>query len=307
MNNLELNKPKVNRPIDQTKREKRKVVYFFLKLVLLIAGIVLKFKYPDQFNELRAEGNVLPTLLYYLIGILIVSSVRILMVNLYLKRRQKESDFKDNYILGINRLANILSVFVTFLAVLYYFEIDPRGFLTSISIVAAAIAITFREYIVNSINGIIWMFSNQFSLKDYIKVGDYEGRIMDINLMNVVLLNDEDEIVYVPNSLMAASTIVNSSKKDFKKLSFDFEMLPETLGDIDHFEDYLVESLKAEFKDINLENFSLKVDMIKKDAVALKLRITVDRRQKNLERPVRRFINKSILGYSNEIKNRKED
>lgn len=263
--------------------------------------------YPEKFDDLRVQGNIVPSLLYYLIGILIVSSVRISMVYLYLKRRQRESDFKDNYILGINRIASILSVFVLFLSVLYYFQIDTQQFLTSISIVAAAIAIVFREYIVNSINGFIWMFSNQFSLKDYIKVGDYEGRIMDINLLNVVLLNDEDEIVYVPNTLMASSSVVNSSKKDFKKLSFDFELVPETLGNIDHFEDYLMESLKAEFKDINLENFSLKVDMIKKDAVALKLRITVDRKQKNLERPVRRFINKSILGYSNEIKIRKED
>ncbi|KYG77807.1 MULTISPECIES: mechanosensitive ion channel family protein [Roseivirga] len=297
-----VNKPKVNRPLDQTKREKRRVVYFFIKLILLIAGLFLRYKYPDAFKNLREEGNIVPTILYYLIGVLIVSSVRISLVYLYLKRRQLESDFKDNYILGINRIASILSVFVTFLAILYYFDVDPTDFLTSISIVAAAIAITFREYIVNSINGIIWMFSNQFSLKDYIKVDEFEGRIMDINLMNVVLLNDEDEIVYVPNSLMAASSVVNSSKKDFKKLSFDFEMLPETLGDIDHFEDYLIDSLKSEFKDINLENFSLKVDMIKKDAVALKLRITVDRKQKNLERPVRRFINKSILGYSNEFK-----
>ncbi|NVJ47351.1 MAG: mechanosensitive ion channel family protein [Cytophagia bacterium] len=302
-----MNKPKVNRPLDQTKKEKRRVIYFFLKLILLVAGLVLRYMYPDKFEDLRAQGNIVPALLYYLIGILIVSSVRISMVYLYLKRTQRESDFKDNYILGINRIASILSVFVLFLSVLYYFQIDTQQFLTSISIVAAAIAIVFREYIVNSINGFIWMFSNQFSLKDYIKVGEYEGRIMDINLLNVVLLNDEDEIVYVPNTLMAASMVVNSSKKDFKKLSFDFELVPETLGDIDHFEDYLVESLKSQFKDINLENFSLKVDMIKKDAVALKLRITVDRKQKNLERPVRRFINKSILSYSNEIKGKKED
>lgn len=300
-----VNKPKVNRPLDQSKRERRKVIYFILKLLLLASGLFWRFKYPEHFKEY--SGNLLPTLLYYLAGNLLVSLGRISLVNLYLKRKQRESDFKDNYILGINRLASILSVFVIFFALLYYFEMEPREFLTSISIVAAAIAITFREYIVNSINGIIWMFSNQFSLKDYIKVGDYEGRIMDINLMNVVLLNDEDEIVYVPNSLMASSSVVNSSKKDFKKLSFDFEMLPESLGDVDHFEDYLVESLKGQFKDINLENFSLKVDMIKKDAVALKLRITVDRKQKNLERPVRRFINKSILSYSNENKNRKED
>jgi small-conductance mechanosensitive channel len=168
--------------------------------------------------------------------------------------------------------------------------------------VAAAIAIISKDYLVNMINGFILMFSNQLSLNDYIKVGDLSGRILDITLLNIVLLSDEDEVIYIPNTLVATSNVVNSTKKNFKKLSFDFELGPEVLGNPDELEDYIVDSLKVEFKDISLEKFSLKIIEIKKDSVNLKLHITLDKKHKDLEKPVRRFINKTILNYIAESK-----
>ena len=270
-------------------------------------GLVWKFRFPDSYDQLKLDGRILPTFFFYLTTVLIVSFGRISLVYLYLKRQNKESDYRDNYIVGINRVASILYGLVLIITVPYYFNIDAKEFFTSISIVAAAIAIISREYIVNMVNGFILMFSNQFSLNDYIKVGEHSGRIADITLLNVVMLNDDDEIFYIPNSLMAASFVVNSSKKNFKKLSFDFELMPETLVSVDHLESYIVDSLKAEFKNISLEKFSLKVEEIKKDAVVLKLHITLDRRQKDLEKPVRRFTNKCILNYAADHKNRKAE
>ncbi len=270
-------------------------------------GLGWRVFYEESFNRLHLDRNILPALFYYFTSVLLVSFGRISLVYLYLKRKHKESDYKDNFIVGINRIASILQVIILLISLLYYFNIETKEFFTSISIVAAAIAIISRDYIVNMINGLILMFSNQFSLNEYVKIGEHSGRILDITLLNVVLLNDEDEIVYIPNSLMASSFVVNSSKKNFKKLSFDFEFLPDVLKNVDHLENYLVDSLKSEFKNINLEKFSLKVDSIKKDAIALKLHVTLDRRQKDLEKPVRRFINKSILNYSSEAKNQKEE
>lgn len=274
-----------------------------LKLVVLLIGLGWKVFFEDSFHDLPLGGNIIPTLFFYLTSVIIVSFGRILLVALYLKRQNKESDFRDNYIVGINRIASILYTAILIISIPYYFNINVREFFTSISIVAAAIAIITREYIVNIINGLILMFSNQFSLSDFIKVGEHSGRILDITLLNVVILNDDDEIVYIPNSLMASSYVVNSSKKNFKKLSFDFELLPEVLKNVDDLETYLIDALKAEFKNINMEKFSLKIDAIKKDAVALKLHVTLDRKQKDLEKSVRRFINKSILNYSSQHKN----
>lgn len=289
--------------MDQTKQEGKRRLFFVLKLVVLLIGLGWKVFFEDSFQDLPLGGNIIPTLFFYLTSVIIVSFGRILLVALYLKRQNKESDFRDNYIVGINRIASILYTAILIISIPYYFNINVKEFFTSISIVAAAIAIITREYIVNIINGLILMFSNQFSLSDFIKVGEHSGRILDITLLNVVILNDDDEIVYIPNSLMASSYVVNSSKKNFKKLSFDFELLPEVLKNVDDLESYLIDSLKSEFKNINMEKFSLKIDSIKKDAIALKLHVTLDKKQRDLERPVRRFINKSILNYSSNHKN----
>lgn len=298
---------KVNRPLDQAKQEGKKRLFFLFKLLLVIIGLVWQVRFPESYEQLKLDGRILPTLFFYLTSVLIVSFGRISLVYFYLKRQNRESDFRDNYIVGINRVASILYGLILIITIPYYFNIDAKEFFTSISIVAAAIAIISREYIVNIVNGFILMFSNQFSLNDYIKVGEHHGRIADITLLNVVMLNDDDEIVYIPNSLMASSFVVNSSKKNFKKLSFDFELMPETLVSVDHLENYIIDALNTEFKNINLEKFSLKVEEIKKDAVVLKLHITLDRRQKDLEKPVRRFTNKCILNYALEHKNRKAD
>lgn len=292
---------RANRPLGQAENEGRKRIFFMIKLLILISILIWKWRFTDSYDRFnKSYTSLLPAVLNYVTGILIISFGRLSMVYFYLRRQQKEDDFKDNFILGINRIASILYVIVLLISILVYFNIDTKEFFTSISIVAAAIAIVSKDYIVNMTNGLILMFSNQLSLNDYIKVNELSGRIIDINLMNIVLLSDEDEIVYVPNTLAVTASVVNTSKKNFKKLSFDFELAPETLGNPDSLEDYIIEALKTQFKTINLEKFNLKVVEIKKDTVNLKLYITLNKKDKELERPARRFINKTILNYAAE-------
>ncbi|MFT6215933.1 MAG: small-conductance mechanosensitive channel [Roseivirga sp.] len=287
-------KIKTNRLIDQAKKERRKRFFFILKLILLIVILVWG---PDNFKKYTLFVGAI---IYYISGVLLVSLGRILMVFFYLRRKKKETDYKDNFILGINGISSILQVVVFLTALLYFYNIETKEFFTSISIVAAAIAIISKDYISNTINGFLLMFSNQLSLNDYIKIDELSGRITDITLMNVVLLSDEDEIIYVPNTILITQNVINTSKKNFKKLSFDFEMDRQTLGNPDHLEEYIVKALKVEFPSIHLEKFSLRVFKILKDTVNLKLYITLDRKSKEIERGVWRFTNKTILNYAKE-------
>ncbi|WP_339694110.1 mechanosensitive ion channel domain-containing protein [uncultured Roseivirga sp.] len=292
---------RANKPIDQAKKEGRKRLFFFLKLILLVAILVWKFWGKPDFDESSFFGRrIVPAAISYISGILLVSLGRILMVYFYLKRKKKGTDFKDNFILGINGISAILHIVILLFALLAFFELNAKEFFTSISIVAAAIAIISKDYIANTINGFILMFSNQLSLNDYIVIEELSGRITDITLLNVVLLSDEDEIIYVPNTLLVTHNVVNTSKKNYKKLSFDFEMDRQTLGNPDDLEDYIIKALKSEFPNINLEKFSLRVFHILKDTVNLKLYITLDKKSKDMERAVWRFTNKTILNYAKE-------
>jgi len=293
-------KIKANKPIDQAKKEGRKRLFFFLKLILLVVVLIWRFWSKPDFEEGSFVSRVVLAAISYISGILFVSLGRILMVYFYLKRKNKGTDFKDNFILGINGISAILHIIILLISCLALFGLDARQFFTSISIVAAAIAILSKDYISNTINGFILMFSNQLSLNDYIIIEELSGRITDITLLNVVLLNDEDEIVYVPNTLLVTHNVVNTSKKNFKKLSFDFEMDRQTLGNPDDLEEYIVKALKSEFPNINLEKFSLRIFHILKDTVNLKLYITLDKKSRDMERAVWRFTNKTILNYAKE-------
>ena len=273
-------------------------MFFFLKLILLV---VISAWYASEFEEDSFfAAPVALAVIYYISGILLVSLGRILMVYFYLRRKKKGTDFKDNFILGINGISAILHIIILLIALLAFFGLNAKEFFTSISIVAAAIAIVSKDYISNTVNGFILMFSNQLSLNDYIKVEELSGRITDITLMNVVLLSDEDEIIYVPNTIVITHNVINTSKNNFKKLSFDFEMDRQTLGNPDDLEAYIVNALKSEFPSINLEKFSLRIFHILKDSVNLKLYITLDKKSKEIERAVWRFTNKTILSYAKE-------
>ena len=291
---------RANKPIDQAKKEGRKRLFFFLKLILLVAILVWKFWGKPDPEEGTTTNRFVLGVISYISGVLLVSLGRILMVYFYLKRKKKGTDFKDNFILGINGISAILHVIILLIALLAFFGLNAKEFFTSISIVAAAIAIISKDYIANTINGFILMFSNQLSLNDYIVIEELSGRITDITLLNVVLLSDEDEIIYVPNTLLVTHNVVNTSKKNYKKLSFDFEMDRQTLGNPDDLEDYIIKALKSEFPNINLEKFSLRVFHILKDTVNLKLYITLDKKSKDMERAVWRFTNKTILNYAKE-------
>lgn len=205
--------------------------------------------------------------------------------------------------MGINRIARLLNVIILLISTMIFFEIDPKEFLSSITIVAAAIALLSRDYIINMLNGLIIMFSDQITLGDYIRVGEHQGRIKDITLLNIVLLNEDHDLVMIPNSLMLTTNVVNYSRQNIRKLTFDFETTNHSSLNVDEMEGKLRLIIEPYNKEVISESLSLKTMSILKDIVKMKLQIQLNNRSKESERKIRRIINQSIIKISgDEIK-----
>eukprot|EP01132_Coremiostelium_polycephalum_P017347 gene17347-20783_t len=183
----------------------------------------------------------------------------------YVKKHKLKSNIKDNFILGINRIVSILNTVFFVLAFMIFLGIDPIKFLTSITIVAAAIALTFKDYITNMINGLIIMFSDRLSLGDHIKVHDIEGKIIDITLINMILQNEDNDMVIIPNSVAFSSVIVNQSKQNIKKLSVEFQMSLHFGYTPDYLENHLRDVVKPFATYIALDGLTVKTFAINKD------------------------------------------
>lgn len=281
------------------KEELNKRLYFAFKFIILILLIIIQVVYPDFYHEYRIPKNLIESFLFLLTYLLVIGLSRMVLVYLYLKKHKKTNDFKDNFVLGVNQISSILSFFGIFISVLGLLNIEVKEFFTSISIIAAAIAILSKDYISNMINGMILMFSKQLALNENVKIGNHTGKIVDITLLNVQLLNDDNELIYVPNNYVFANDVVNYTKKN-KKFSLEFELSPEQIRSFDEFNSYLQNNLKLYNKYIKNETIKLVVGKITKDFILFKYQFLFIKHSTEIEKEIKRLLGEKVLEYISE-------
>src|SRR5690606_14010039 len=146
---------------------------------------------------------------------------------------------RGNFVLGINRLTVVLNTTVAAISLMIAFGIDPRNFVTSLTIVAMAIAVTFREYITNLLSGLFIMYSDQLSVGDRVKIGEHKGRIVDINFASLVIQNEDDDMVMVPNNMVFTSPIINLSAHRSTLFIVKFELPLQAAVEVDKLEEII--------------------------------------------------------------------
>jgi small-conductance mechanosensitive channel len=281
-------------------KETRNRIFFILKVILyfLLTIISEYWDMPETLFFARVS-NLFSALSFLLAGNIIISLGCIFLVRFYL-RKKRADPLHSNFVLGVNRIAGVLNVIIFLITLMILFDIRPLEFLSSITIVAAAIALLSKDYITNMINGLIIMFSDQLTLGDNVKIGDQKGKILDVTLINLVLLNEDDDIVMIPNNTVLTSLVINHSRQYIKKLSFEFELKPTNLN-LDRLEASLLEVLREYEDDVTTNSFSMKALQIQKDAVKIKCQFLLNTNEKQTERIIKRKINQKIINLASEI------
>lgn len=285
----------------QSKENKRKR-NFAIKLILLIAlgfiyeGDTFFRPFLDRFSIL---SNIVSALIFLLSANLFISLGRIITLSFYLQKTD-DSKVQPNFVIGIDRISSILNVFGIIISFMLAFGIKPLEFLTSITIVAAAIAILTKDFISNIINGLIIMFSDQLEIGDKIHIGKSTGFIRDITLSNITLKNDTGEIIIIPNSMVLTSEVINYSKNNAHQMIFDSELPYSTELQLSGLEEKLNEVLKSFSEYVFLEGSQLNVLERKADNILVRYQFPIKSGEKATEIQVRKVINQALIDWSNE-------
>jgi small-conductance mechanosensitive channel len=115
------------------------------------------------------------------------------------------------------------------------------------------------------------MFSNKLLLGDYIVVDHTKGKIIDITFLNVVLLDEEGDTHFIPNTVMLSQPIINNSRVQYKKSFLDFDV-DNLLGLNTHYFQERLEVAMAPFKEyIEPNSFTIKPKKIESDNIKYRL------------------------------------
>lgn len=273
--------------------------------IKLIALIILEIFYQgDTFMSPLLEkyeilNHVIRALIFLVSANLIISLGRIITLRIYLQQRE-ESKVQPNFVIGIDRIAFLLNSVAVLISLMLAFGIRPLEFLTSITIVAAAIALLTKDYITSIVNGLIMMFSDQLEIGDKIQVGRHTGFIRDITLVNMVLKNDSGEIILIPNNMALSTDVVNFSKNNTHQVIFDTEISAKSEIYLDQLEDILTEPLKNHPEIVFAEGAQLNVIERKAETVLIRFQFPIKTGEKPTEILVKKEINKALIDWIHE-------
>ncbi|WP_373494929.1 mechanosensitive ion channel family protein [Aquiflexum sp.] len=260
-----------NSPFKNIETKKKRI--FFLKLFIFLAFLFGGRFSPvvqEFLNEYPGMDSLHTAILFLLGGNIIISLARLITARIYL-RKAKDEKVHGNFLLGISWISNILNSLVFLIAFMLAFDIQPLEFLTSLTIVAAAIAILSKDYVTNIINGLIMMFTDQFSLGDTIQIGKTQGVIEDITLLNVVLKKDDGYKTMVPNSLILNAQVTNFRNLEKKKIEFPIELPHGFKYDISTINSKLKETFANRVEEKSISNLNLTLQKIQKEFITLKV------------------------------------
>lgn len=269
-----------------------------LRIVALGLLLYVKF-YQKQWLAIPGLNQMYIRLLFdFLIFLLSLNLLIVLLTFWYKKRNKLGVNEYDNVTIGLSNVYYIILTAAVIFTILGFFGIDPKTLFTSLSIVAAAIAIVSKEFLSEVISGIILSFSKEIAVGDYLKIGEHKGRIVDLKFTKVVFYNEDDDVVFIPNFTVFGSDIVNYTRNQSRKVNVEFEIMLDAIKNINELEQDLIQAVQEYHRHIERKSYNLKIEAIHKDYLSLKFQYKLlQNNDRLLEQEIRRATVRRVVDY----------
>lgn len=283
----------------------RKVVLLLNGLLLLV--VIYLYYFNSSAQDFISKYFRVQAVITYLLFYLTINFFAIGAKFIYSKRYHIPKNKMNNVHFGIENIADLFLGIAFVILIIRLFGIDPIEFVTSLTIVAAAIVILTKEYIIDFISGIYLSFSHTFEVNDSVKIADQKGKISEINMMKIKILNDDDDIVLIPNSKVYYNEIINYSKRDVQITTVDFQLAVKNIGNIDVLENDLIESLTTFKEYIEPNSYILKIVEMHSDYLELKFIYRLKHADINIQKQIRRKTIRAVFNYISSKSERLKD
>lgn len=162
------------------------------------------------------KSNYIYLTIISLVILIVMKFVRFVSFKLSLK---KKLNSRDKYM--YNKKGETITGFITVVILFIVWSDYLKNFLTLITFISTAIALSLKDIIFNFFSGIYIRTSKIFSLEDRIEINDLRGDVVNINKTGFDLLEIGDRvngeqstgrIVHVPNALVFTYPVKNYVK-----------------------------------------------------------------------------------------------
>lgn len=195
-------------------------------ILLLGAYFALKYYLPAAYdyilNKLFSSGTIIlfAKALYQLIGIYMENEEEIYgLLN-------REID--KILIPFLSKILRFLVCALAFVSIASEWGYDVNGFVAGLGLGGLAFALAAKDMLANIFSGVVIIMDKPFNIGDWIKSGEVEGTVVDINFRSTKIRRFDQALVNVPNSNLVNGSIVNFTKRPMRQITFHLGITYDT-------------------------------------------------------------------------------
>ena len=161
------------------------------------------------------------------------------------------------------------------LVALSLWGVDLGGLLIGAGFLGIVAGLAAQQTLGSLIAGFVLMFSRPFEIGDWVEIGDNEGIITEITIVNTRLENFDGEFIVLPNDVVGNSTIINRSKKG--RLRIRVEVGIDYDADPEHAQAVAIEAIKEVDQILTVPRPQAFTRRLADSSVVLELRFWIDK------------------------------
>ena len=178
----------------------------WLTYTILLLGIYLAILYLPLSE--KTENNITRLLLVLALffGTIILSKIAVGFVGLYTKNADGQTPSTSIF----SNITKVIVFGLGGLVILQSLGVSITPILTALGVGGLAVALALQDTLSNLFSGVQVLASGQIKPGNYIKIGSgEEGYVIDITWRNTTLKALPNNLIVIPNSKIAQSTIIN--------------------------------------------------------------------------------------------------
>ncbi|MCQ2977728.1 MAG: mechanosensitive ion channel family protein [archaeon] len=134
--------------------------------------------------------------------IIICAAITFKIISYFLNKLETKWDLDVTLIYILNDFIKYIIIIMAFGCILSVFGIDLQGIIVSLGVIGVILGIASKDIVSNFLSGLFVLSDKTVRVGDIMEVSDYKGTVKKIGFRNTTIINQKNQLVTIPNSLL---------------------------------------------------------------------------------------------------------
>ncbi|WP_301861124.1 mechanosensitive ion channel family protein [uncultured Megasphaera sp.] len=175
----------------------------------------------DQLKDLLITHgpDVIYAIIIFIIGRQIARGIKSLAVKM-----MTHANYDHTVITFISQIIYYGIMALVALSALNKAGVPTNSFLAAFGAFGLAVGLALQSNLSNFASGLLILVFKPFKAGDWVSIGNVEGSIKGIQVLNTAVITKDNKTVFIPNSIITSTQVTNSSYQDERLIPFVFDI-----------------------------------------------------------------------------------